>query len=176
MHRCVCTLSQTAWCVSDTQDTWHGAYLAGWPFGCSIMALSLRLFNSLLARIVCTRRGVMLQHSVNSPPAAVVAAADHCAGPAPWPSCRRSHAAVVLGDGLWVHGGLGSRGQHLDDLWRLDLHSWQWQHLAGQVGSLQSSFENVVIQQQIYHGAAQHNRVPLGDRCYVYSAYAHVRQ
>lgn len=53
--------------------------------------------------------------------------------PGAWPSSRRGHAAVVQGDSLWVHGGLDSRGQHLQDLWRLDLHKWQWQQLEGKV-------------------------------------------
>lgn len=51
----------------------------------------------------------------------------------PWPCSRRSHAAVILGDSLWVHGGLDGSGQHLQDLWRLDLTSWQWQQLGGKV-------------------------------------------
>jgi hypothetical protein len=41
---------------------------------------------------------------------------------------------VIQGDSLWVHGGLDSSGQHLQDLWRLDLHTWQWQQLEGKVG------------------------------------------
>lgn len=52
----------------------------------------------------------------------------------PWPSPRRSHAAVIMGGSLWVQGGLDSSGQHLPDLWRCDLGSWQWQQLGAKVG------------------------------------------
>jgi hypothetical protein len=36
---------------------------------------------------------------------------------------------------MWVHGGLDSSGCHLDDLWRLDLNTWQWQQLGGKVST-----------------------------------------
>jgi hypothetical protein len=47
-----------------------------------------------------------------------------------WPCARRSHAAVLLGDCLFVHGGLDGAGDHLSDLWQLDLHTWVWRQLS----------------------------------------------
>lgn len=44
------------------------------------------------------------------------------AGPqAPWPAARKSHAMAVAGGRLYLHGGMQAYGQHLRDMYCLDL-------------------------------------------------------
>lgn len=53
-----------------------------------------------------------------------------CSGPC----ARRSHAAALLGHKLYVHGGRDANGDHLADLWCLDMEMWTWTLLCAGVG------------------------------------------
>lgn len=52
------------------------------------------------------------------------------------PPRRRGHAAAVVGNTLYVHGGFDG-SQHLDDVWALDFTTWAWSRVATQVGGWQ---------------------------------------
>lgn len=47
----------------------------------------------------------------------------------PGPSSRGLHSVVKVGNAMYLYGGAPQKGAMLDDLWKLDLSSMQWQQL-----------------------------------------------
>lgn len=50
----------------------------------------------------------------------------------PAPSSRGLHSVVKVGGALYLYGGAPQKGPMLDDLWKLELSSMQWQQLQPQ--------------------------------------------
>lgn len=50
----------------------------------------------------------------------------------PAPSSRGLHSVIKVGGALHLYGGAPQKGPMLDDLWKLDLSSMQWQQLQPQ--------------------------------------------
>lgn len=50
-------------------------------------------------------------------------------GPAEYVPSRTSHAACLIGKSMIVHGGIGSEGSTMSDLWHLNLDYLKWQFM-----------------------------------------------
>jgi hypothetical protein len=67
---------------------------------------------------------ILVLHTDSSPPKLEKVPVK---GPAP--SSRGLHSVVKVGNALYLYGGAPQKGPMLDDLWKLDLGSLQWQQL-----------------------------------------------